>query len=175
MIVGTNYKSDRLDESGIFYFKGQLSADGDSGWYHGHNWKIGTELNDYITNQNGGSGVFDWTIEVGFKSSNTDHWMVNANADEGSKFPSDNLISTESGVMRTTSANTFGGQYSYPEGEEVRHGSNHPSLDHWSELESFVHRHIIRIVSPRTLYSEDSSGAAAVSYTHLRLPTILLV
>lgn len=156
----SNYKSDRLEEGGIFYFKGHLSGDGDTGWSAGHNWKIGTELNDYITNQNGGSGVFDWTIEVGFKSSNTDHWMVNANADEGQKFPSDNLISTESGLMRTASANTFGSPYSYPEGEEVRHGSNHPSLEQWEHLESYVHRHIIRILSPRTLYSVDSSGGA---------------
>ena len=158
--VASSAESGRLDDSGIFYFEGDINSDSDNGWTNVHRWKIGTELNDYITNQNGGSGIFDWTIEVGFRSANADHWMANNTTDEGQKFPFDNLISTESGVMRTTSANTLGSGYSYDEGDEVRHGSNHPSLEQWERLESYVHRHILRIESPRTEYSVDSSGDA---------------
>ena len=157
--VASSAESGRLD-GGVFYFEGDINSDSDNGWTNVHRWKIGTELNDYITNQNGGSGIFDWTIEVGFRSANADHWMANNTTNEGQKFPFDNLISTESGVMRTTSANTLGSGYSYAEGMEVRHGSNHPSLEQWEKLESYVHKHILRIESPRTEYSVDSSGDA---------------
>ena len=155
-------ESGRLD-GGVFYFEGDINSDSSNGWTNDHNWKIGTELNDYITNHNGGSGIFDWTIEVGFRSANADHWMANNTSSEGQKWPQNNLISSESGTVRTTSANTTGAGFSYDEGMEVRHGSNHPSLQQWVDLESFNHRHILTIRSPKTEYSVDSSGDAGGS------------
>ncbi len=157
-----NSHSGRLDDSGIFYFEGDQNSDVDNGYSQVHDFKIGTELNDYITNHNSGSGVFDWTIEVGFRSANANHWMANNNNDEGDKFPynSTPVIEYQGGAIRTASANTQGAGYSYDEGSVVRHGSNHPSLEQWERLESYVHRHILRIQSPRTQYSVDSSGAS---------------
>ena len=160
--ASSGLKSGRLagDEGGIFYFKSNYTADSESyGWSNGHRWGIGTELNDYIANQNGGSGIFDWTIEVGFKSSNTDHWMVNSTTNEGQKFPYNTIIEYEGGLIRTASANTTSGR-EYTEGMEVKHGSNHPALDQWENFESNAHRHILRIESPLTEYSVDSSGNA---------------
>lgn len=160
-----NSESGRLDDSGIFYFEGDQNSDVDSGYSQVHDFKIGTELNDYITNHNSGSGVFDWTIEVGFRSANANHWMANNNNDEGDKFPynSTPVIEYQGGAIRTASANTQGAGYSYDEGSVVRHGSNHPSLEQWERLESYVHRHILRIQSPRTQYSVDSSGTSTDS------------
>ena len=89
--------------------------------------------------------------------------MANNTSSEGQKWPSTTLISSESGTVRTTSANTTGAGYSYDEGMEVRHGSNHPSLEQWVDLESFNHRHILTIRSPKTEYSVDSSGDAGGS------------
>ena len=89
--------------------------------------------------------------------------MANNTSSEGQKWPSTTLISSESGTVRTTSANTTGAGYSYDEGMEVRHGSNHPSLQQWVDLESFNHRHILTIRSPKTEYSVDSSGDAGGS------------
>ena len=155
-----NSESGRLNDSGIFYFEGDQNSDVDSGYSRVHEWKIGTELNDYITNHNGGSGVFDWTIEVGFRSANANHWMANNNNSEGDKFPYNNLIEYQGGAIRTATANGTGSGYSYDEGSVVRHGCNHPSLEQWERLESYVHRHILRIESPRTQYSVDSSGVS---------------
>jgi len=154
-----NCESGRLN-GGVFYFEGDQNSDSDSGFGEVHTWKIGTELNDYITNHNGGSGVFDWTIEVGFRSANSDHWMANNNTNEGQKFPYNNLIEYQGGAIRTASANTFGAGYSYDEGMVVRHGGNHPSLEQWERLESYNHRQILRIESPKTLYSYDSASVA---------------
>ena len=161
--VAHSSESGRLD-GGIFYFEGDQNSDTDTGYDPVHNFKIGTELNDYITNHNSGSGVFDWTIEVGFRSANANHWMANNNNDEGDKFPYNSVVEYQGGAIRTASANTLGGSYSYDEGSVVRHGSNHPSLKHWERLESYVHRHILRIESPRTQYSADSSGVAGTQY-----------
>jgi hypothetical protein len=122
-LPATSSESGRLD-GGVFYFEGDINSDSQNGWTNDHNWKIGTELNDYITNHNSGSGVFDWTIEVGFRSANADHWMANNTSSEGQKWPQNTLISSESGTVRTTSANTTGSGLSYDEGMEVRHGSN---------------------------------------------------
>ena len=160
-ISSGSLESGRLADSGIYYFHGDQNSDIDSGFSSVHKWKIGTELNDYITNHNSGSGVFDWTIEVGFRSANADHWMANNNSDEGKKFPYDNgKIEYQGGAIRTASANGFGAGYSYDEGMVVRHGGNHPSLDQWERLESYNHRHILRIESPRTQYSYDSSSTS---------------
>ena len=114
-----NSESDRLDDSGIFYFEGDQNSDVDSGYSQFHDFKIGSELNDYITNHNSGSGVFDWTIEVGFRSANSNHWMANNNNNEGDKFPHNStpVIEYQGGAIRTSSANTQGSGYSYDEGK----------------------------------------------------------
>ena len=165
-LAATSSESDRLDDSGIFYFEGDQNSDVDGGYLSSvHDFKIGSELNDYITNHNSGSGVFDWTIEVGFRSANTDHWMANNNTNEGQEFMhgggSTPTMEYQGGAIRTAYANTFGAGYSYDEGSEVRHGSNHPALKlPWERFETYAHRHILRIQSPQTLYSYDSSGVA---------------
>ena len=88
--------------------------------------------------------------------------MANNNTNEGQKFPyNNNVIEYQGGAFRTSSANTLG-HFAYDEGMEVRHGGNHPSFKWlWERFESYAHRQILRIESPKTVYSVDSNGETA--------------
>ena len=161
-VISNGTKAERLQDNGIYYLLGNQNSDNE--FDKGITWRIGSELNDYITNQNGGSGIFDWTIEVGFRSANVDHWNYANTQLEGEKFPYNNVIEYQGGVFRTSSANTSG-NFAYDEGMEVKHGSNHPTLEQWENLESNGHKNILRIQSPRTIYSVDSIGNTNPSTT----------
>jgi len=154
--------------TGVYYFEADPAADGQSGYGYGYTWDIGSELDDFINNHNGGNSVFDWTIEVGFKAPNPYHWMQSdsygtsgANVNEGARFDFDSgsdSITFADGIIKAGEANAT---YQTAVGDRIYHGGNNPNYDkYWERMESFVHRSIIRIQSHGTTHQYHNGASS---------------